>query len=59
MAAAAEGRDAILRMGRVLHALERSIAGCKPRAASLMGTRLYTRRDRGGARLSSYPDHAR
>jgi acetylornithine deacetylase len=54
-----EGRDAIVRMGRVLHALEaldRDLQSREPHA--LMGTpSLHASIITGGRELSSYPDH--
>ena len=54
-----EGRDAILRMGRVLHALEqldRRLQAAPPHP--LMGTAsLHASMIEGGRELSSYPDH--
>jgi acetylornithine deacetylase len=53
-----EGRDAIMRMGRVLHALEaldRALQSRSPHA--LMGTAsLHASIVQGGRELSSYPD---
>ena len=54
----ADGRDAILRMGRVLHELERLDRDLQSRAPHpLMGTAsLHASLIQGGHELSSYPD---
>jgi acetylornithine deacetylase len=56
-----EGRDAILRMGRVLHALERLDRDLQGRAPHpIMGTAsLHASLIDGGRELSSYPDACR
>ena len=53
-----DGRDAIMRMGRVLHALERIDRGLQAAAPHpLMGTAsLHASLIEGGRELSSYPD---
>ena len=57
----AEGRDAILRMGRVLQALERLDRDVQARPpAALVGTAsLHASIIAGGLELSSYPDRCR